>query len=93
MRKKSLQIEWPQNNCNKTGHCYAILQVTDILTPEQKQALASLGIEVFGFIPDAAYLASYSGSEFQTLQIMSWMSFLLWNGTNDLIPPFNGDGG
>ncbi len=48
---------WPQNNC-VDDKCYAIIQFDGIPDAQTLQELTALGIQLYDFIPDFAYLAS-----------------------------------
>lgn len=53
---------WPQNNC-AGGRCYAVLQFDAIPDQALVDELTAVGIQLYDFIPDFAYLASLEGPE------------------------------
>lgn len=59
---KSLQANWPTNNCDTDNGCYAVIQVSDALTATDRAELSALGIHLHRYIPNLAYLASYTGT-------------------------------
>lgn len=59
---KSLQLYWPTNNCDTENGCYAIVQISDALTAADRAELSALGIRLHRYIPNLAYLATYTGA-------------------------------
>ncbi|MCB0639186.1 MAG: S8 family serine peptidase [Lewinella sp.] len=57
---------WPRTHCF-AEECYAVIQFTDIPTNDQVLILRELGLRLYDFIPNYAFLASVSRTEYGVL--------------------------
>lgn len=61
--KSGNSFAWPDNNCDEGG-CYALLQFDELDVEHQRAALLRIGIELFDYIPDRAFLARKADASF-----------------------------
>ena len=61
-QRNTVPAEWPKNNCQADGRCFAVLQFDRILEEGEKAELQAKGIFLHHYLPRYAYLASYVGS-------------------------------